>query len=255
MRPRIGITTSTLDRNPAGPTQQAAATNLAYIHCIVEAGGIPFLLPNIPGDDHVAEVLNTLDGVLLSGGGDIDPAYWGEALHPEASLVDPLRDQFELALTREALRRDLPILGICRGVQVITVATGGDLWQDVPSQYPTDIMHRQSALRSEPTHTVTVKGGSLLARVLQPETVNFEADLNVSVNSFHHQAPRNCGTLLTVMASSPDGLTEALCVPTATFALGVQWHPEEMAGSDPLHARLFTALVTAAADKQIFGHT
>lgn len=246
MRPRIGITTSTLDRGPEGPIQISAATHLAYAHCIYNAGGLPLLLPNLPEMDDAAATLAHLDGLLLSGGGDIDPAYWGEAPHPALGAIDVARDRYETALVTEALRRDLPLLGVCRGVQVMAVATGGDLWQDIPDQFPTAIMHRQSGLRHETSHEVLLQAGTPLAHALGwAESANGQHFV-LPVNSFHHQAPRNCGTLFTVVASSSDGLIEGLAAPDATLALGVQWHPEEMAKHSPRQAALFLALVAAA---------
>lgn len=245
MRPRIGITTSTLPPVPNGPTAVSAATHLAYVHCVYQAGGLPLLLPNLPDVDAEA-VLASLDGLLLSGGGDIDPVYWHEAPHPALGLVDPARDAFETALVRAALRRDLPLLGICRGVQVMAVATGGDLWQDLPSQCSGGLCHRQTTLRAETSHTVAVEAHSLLARVLWPNVTIPAQSHVVAVNSFHHQAPRACGIVFSAIASSPDGIIEGLVAPDATFALGVQWHPEEMVASDPVHARLFSALIDAA---------
>lgn len=242
MRPRIGITTSI---RPAGDGwQRTTASNLPYADCVYEAGGLPLLLPNLPSVA-AGDVVDSLDGLLLSGGGDLDPALWGEARHPAAGKPLPERDAFEITLTRAALARDLPLLGICRGVQVLAVATGGDLWQDIPDQVPGALPHRQDGLRAEPSHVVRVVPDSLLARILWPDG-DARAQADLAVNSFHHQAPRNPGTLFAIIATSPDGLIEGLAAPSARFALGVQWHPEEMAATDPCQARLFTALVAAA---------
>lgn len=248
MRPRIGITTSTLDRSPEGAIQVSAATHLAYAHCVYQAGGLPFLLPNLPETDDAGDVIAQLDGLLLSGGGDLDPAYWQEPPHPALGVIDHVRDQYEIALFRAALQRDLPTLGICRGVQVMAVATGGDLWQDIPSQCPHSLNHRQTHPREEPCHHVAVQPDSLLARILWPAGAE---EYSMAVNSFHHQAPRNYGTLLTAIATCQDGIIEALTAPTAHFVLGVQWHPENMVSRDPVHARVFTALIDAAANRVI----
>ena len=242
MRPRIGITTSTLERAPEGAIAVSTATHLSYARCVYDAGGLPLLLPNLPAAD-ADEVLGCLDGLLLSGGGDLDPAHWGEAPHPALGLIDPVRDTYEIALVNAALRRDLPLLGICRGVQVMAVATGGALWQDIPTQCPDSLCHAQAAPRDTATHAVTVVPGSLLAHLLAPEAGE---RINIPVNSFHHQAPRVCGRIWQPVAHSSDGLIEALVAPAASFALGVQWHPEEMTLSTPAHARLFAALTAAA---------
>ncbi|HEX2949236.1 MAG TPA: gamma-glutamyl-gamma-aminobutyrate hydrolase family protein [Armatimonadota bacterium] len=248
MRPRIGITTSTLDRAPEGAIQISSATHLAYAECIYNAGGLPLLLPNLPEEEDADEVLSQLDGVLFSGGGDIDPAHWGEPPHPALGIIDHVRDKFELDLLRTAIRRDLPIMGICRGVQVMSVATGGDLWQDIPSQYSSSISHKQHEERHIGTHKVSVVPDSLLANIIWPEG---DATYTLTVNSFHHQAPRNCGRLFTAVAKSPDGIIEGLAIPDAHFALGVQWHPENMAEIDHVQGRLFSALITASMGRKI----
>lgn len=245
-RPRIGVTTSTLERAPEGSPQQSSATHAAYTRAVFEAGGMPFLLPNLPAEV-AEEALAPLDGLLLSGGGDIDARHFGQEAHPALGLVDPLRDAFELALFRAAVARDLPVLAICRGVQVMAVASDGDLWQDIPTEAPGSLAHRQTAARGEATHQVRVAPGSLLARVLRC------GDADVPVNSFHHQAPRGHGALLVVSATSEDGLIEALEAPGARFVLGVQWHPEEMTVSYPVHCRLFEALVAAAHASMCMG--
>lgn len=246
MRPRIGISTSTLERGPEGPIRTSAATHLTYAECVYQAGGLPLLLPNLPDITDADEVLAHLDGVLLSGGGDIDPSYWGEAPHPALGTVDPVRDRFEIALAQAALRRDLPLLAICRGVQVLTIATGGDLWQDIPSQRPDSLPHKQHIARHLPSHDVRVAPDSLLARVLWPDGTD---DVLLPVNSMHHQAPRACGTRLTPVAWCTDDIVEALTATDAFFILGVQWHPEEMAATDPRQARLFSALIHACAGR------
>lgn len=246
MRPRIGITTSI--RPEGGSWQVTAASNLTYSRAVYAAGGLPLLLPNLP-PEAAEETLGTLDGLLLSGGGDIDPAIWGEARLNEAGTPTPERDEFEMALVRAALARAVPLLGICRGVQVLAVATGGDLWQDIPTQVPGALPHRQTQLRADASHEVIITPGTLLARILVPDGATSQPRL--AVNSFHHQAPRNPGTIFAIAARSPDGLIEGLEAVGARFALGVQWHPEEMAATDPLQARLFAALIEAATGTHV----
>lgn len=245
-RPRIGISTSTLNHGSTGAKQPYAATHYNYARHIFQAGGIPLLLPNVPMGDDADEILVTLDALLLSGGGDLDPALWHESPLPALGEVNPIRDQLEFALLRAVLRRDLPVLGICRGVQVMAVATGGDLWQDIPTQCPGCRQHRQTAARREPTHNVQITPNSLPATIF---SIYAGDNACMPVNSFHHQATRSCGTLLTVAATSDDGIIEALVAPDARFVLGVQWHPEEMADTDPAQAHLFAAFVQAARGK------
>jgi len=241
MRPRIGITTSTLKREPEGVIRGRAVSNLCYAQSVYQAGGLPFLLPNLRAADDADAILAALDGLLLSGGGDVDPANWGETPHPELGMVDAVRDEFELALARAALRRDLPLLGICRGVQVMAVAMGGTLWQHLPAQLPAALVHLQSLPRHQATHPVTLAADSLLSRILGAG----KSASAIEVNSFHHQAVKACGDAFTAIAWSPDGVIEGLAAPRNRFALGVQWHPEEMSQTDALQARLFSALVDA----------
>jgi len=244
MRPRIGITTSTLRHDPAGPINPSAATHLTYARCIYHAGGLPLLLPTLPEAD-ADEILQPLDGLLLSGGGDLDPSHWGELPHPNLGEVDPERDRFEMALLQAALRLDLPVFGICRGVQVMAVATGGDVWQDIPAQCTDSLSHQQTAERALPSHAVRIVPDSKLAQILGLDAGKSADELCLLVNSCHHQAPRNCGTVFSPVAWSVDGLVEGLALAGPAFALGVQWHPEEMADTDPRQARLFRAFIAA----------
>ena len=242
MRPRIGITTSSVNEMTAsGETKIVVAINGAYIHAVEMAGGMPLLLPNSPLA--APDVLDTLDGLLFSGGGDIHSAWWNESLHPQARNIVPIRDEYEIALLQEALKRDLPILGVCRGMQVLTVATGGALWQDIPSQCPDALVHQQTSQRGTPQHDVIIDPDSLLAHIYWPTGTEH---YRLAVNSHHHQAARKCATILKVIAESPDGLPEAVAVTDATFVLGVQWHPEEMVDAFGEHALLFSSLIDAA---------
>lgn len=241
MRPVIGITSSTHAREHEGdPPQVASVVNVAYARSVVQVGGLPVLLPNACGPDDAEEILAHVDGLLLSGGGDVDPARWREAPHPRLGKVDAQRDALEIALLHEALRRDLPVFGICRGVQVMAVAHGGALWQDLPDQVGTGVGHYQQG-RAGYGHEVCLKADALLARVLHPDG----GPERLRVNSFHHQAARAYGALRPV-AWSDDGVVEGLEAPGATFALGVQWHPEDLTAHDPVQVRLFAAFVEAA---------
>jgi putative glutamine amidotransferase len=174
-----------------------------------------------------------LDGLLLSGGGDIDPVLFGRARHPKTGNVDAARDEFELCLTREAMASGLPVLGICRGAQVLGVAFGGNLTQDIPDLVPNARQH------SDNSHEVRVVVDSLLGRILGSE--------RLEVNSFHHQANGIPGGELRAVAWSDDNVIEAIEAPEPGFVLGVQWHPERMA--DPIQARLFAAFAAAAAGR------
>jgi putative glutamine amidotransferase len=195
----------------------------------------PQLLP-----DALAALGERMQGLLLTGGGDVDPARFGETPHATVYDVAPARDTLEIAALRLALERALPVLAICRGIQVLNVALGGSLHQDVASDPGTEINHSQKEPRHEPTHKVTVVPGSRLAEVMGTETVE--------VNSMHHQAIKTLARDLAAVAWAPDTLIEGVeSADRQRFVLGVQWHPEELVAHSEPARRLFTALVRAAA--------
>jgi putative glutamine amidotransferase len=186
-------------------------------------------------------VLNRLDGVLLSGGGDIDPALFGEDAHPATCEIEPDRDRVELTLARRVVERNVPFLAICRGLQVLNVALGGSLVQDIPSQVPAALPHsfdRQTTPRHYLAHPVKIAPDSQLARVMQLEVAR--------TNSWHHQSIRQAAACLQVTAVAPDGVIEAVEVPGQRFAIGVQWHPEWLFEEHPEQRRLFDGLVRAS---------
>jgi len=210
----------------------------AYSRAVWNAGGLPVLLPNLPDSDP-DQTLDGIDGLLLSGGRDIEPSLYGDVeTHPTVELDRP-RDRCEMPLILAAHRRGMPILGICRGIQSLNVALGGSLWQDVPSQVPSDVKHRQEASGEQATHMLRIEDGCRLAVVLE---IN-----ELPVNSFHHQAVRAVAPGLRAVGWSQDGLIEAIEDPSRPFVIGVQYHPEEMAGVCAVSARLFARFVTAAS--------
>lgn len=235
--PLIGVTTSIV----SGTEGERAVLNCAYLAALQRAGGVPILLPPQLEARARRRLFERLDGVLLTGGGDVNPRLFGEPRHPTVSGVSEARDALEIALVRHALRRRLPLLAICRGVQVLSVALGGTLYQDVAGDPGTAADHSQQAPRHEPTHKVRIVRGSRLARVLGAE--------ELEVNSFHHQAIKALGRGLRAAAFAEEGrLVEGAELPDASrFVLGVQWHPEELERDHPSARRLFRALVAACA--------
>jgi putative glutamine amidotransferase len=234
--PLIGITTSvTVDKVP-----ERAYVNGTYIMAVQAAGGIPLLLTPHFTPEVQAALWQRLDGVILTGGGDIEPARFGEPRHPSVDDVSPARDELELGLTRRAVTDDVPLFAICRGIQVLNVALGGSLVQDLPSEWPNALVHSQKAPRHEPAHPVKVMGeGTRLGRVL--------GSLEVEVNSMHHQAIKRLGDGLREVAWAPDGVIEGVeMAGDDRFVLGVQWHPEELVGHDQAARNLFAAIVDAA---------
>jgi putative glutamine amidotransferase len=208
-----------------------------YVRAVEKAGGLPLVLAGRPED--AAAYLDRVDALVLSGGADIDPAHYGEKPHPTVTQVHVERDAFELALCREALRRDLPTLAICRGHQLLNVATGGTLIQDIPSQVVAAIDHDPDVARWECCHEVEVVPGTRLRAILGRD--------RVAVNSFHHQAVKELGHGLVPSArGSGDGIIEGMEMPDRRFMIGVQWHPESFWDRPQGFQPLFEALVNAA---------
>ena len=232
--PLIGVTTSiTVNAYP-----ERASVNSAYVRAVQDAGGVPVLLPPPLEGAARAALWRLLDGVVLTGGGDVDPARFGEARHPAVSNVSAARDTLEIDLTRYALGRRLPLLAICRGIQLLNVALGGTLQQDIAGEPGSLINHSQSEPRHQPTHAVKLDDGTRLAGIL--------GALELDVNSFHHQALKGLGRGLRPVAWAPDGVVEGIELDGADFVVGVQWHPEDLAGHDAAARNVFRALVAAA---------
>jgi putative glutamine amidotransferase len=242
--PRIGVTGNT--RTFSGADR--SGVNAAYVRAVLRGGGVPLILTPLIGDRYQSEILDVLDGVVLTGGEDVDPARYGQDPHPTVQdNVDPLRDAFELALFRDAWARGLPVLAICRGIQLVNVAMGGTLWQDLPTDQPEGLRHNQPDGRDARTHPVDITPGSRLARAL--------GTTHCAVNSFHHQAIRDLAPGLMVTARAPDGAIEGgESVEGAPWLLAVQWHPEEF-HHEPLapDLGLFAALVQEARAGRLSG--
>ncbi len=194
------------------------------------------------GQEAATAFADALDGILLSGGADIDPRHFGEDPHPKMGPIDPERDEFELALVRAALQAGTPLLAICRGIQVLNVAAGGTLYQDIPSQLAGAIKHRQDAPAYHATHRIAVERHTKLAGMVGTG--------DVFVNSFHHQAVRDVAPGLVVSARASDGVVEGVESGRDTFVVGVQWHPESMVDASPAMLEIFSAFVAEAAARR-----
>ncbi len=240
-RPLIGITANTLVEGVKETGRRGDIENAvpqAYIDAVEEAGGVPILIPLVSQKTTVQKILAVLDGLLLTGGGDIDPGLFGQEPHPALKVVDVGKDRLENLLLAEALKKDYPILGICRGMQIMNVVAGGTLLQDIPSSGPSRIQHLQRATAPGPSHTITIQKGSLLEKAL--------GRLTLRVNSYHHQAVENLAPGFQATATAPDGIVEAIESERHTFAMGVQFHPEMMFRDFPVFHALFRALVRKA---------
>ncbi len=235
MRPVIGITASISDDRLSFSQKQM------YCQAVADCGGLPLILPPQEDPALVTEILLLLDGLLLAGGDDIDPALYGEEKLPTCGLITPIRDSWELPLCREAVQRQIPLLGICRGIQVLNVALGGTLYQDLPSQRSDSaIVHQQAEPPETATHAVRVAEGSALAQTL--------GRTQLMTNSHHHQAVKALAEELTATAWAEDGVVEGVELCGSAFCLAVQWHPERLWNQPGLsaHRALFAALIEAA---------
>ncbi len=220
-RPVIGVTANFSDGN--------CSLSDGYVRSVLEAGGVPLLIPPYDDEESLIHTLDAVDGILLSGGGDINPLFMGEEPLEELREVSHHRDRQELLLVRLASDRQIPILGICRGIQVMNVALGGKVFQDIRKQYGTEcIKHSQELNRSYPSHTVRIANGSLLYRLFENTGAVCHDGLSLPVNSFHHQAVSVPAPGFRVCACSPDGIVEAIESEQYKSVIGVQWHPECM---------------------------
>ena len=206
-----------------------------YLDGIAQAGGLPIVLPLTEDEGELEQLVGLCGGFLFTGGHDVSPALYHE--DPLEGLVDccPKRDAMEGTILRIALERDLPVLGICRGIQFINAFLGGSLYQDLPSQHPSEVNHHQAPPYDAPAHAVALVDGTPLRSCLGVE--------RLPVNSYHHQAVRRLAPGLEAMACAPDGLIEAACLPGKRFLWAVQWHPEFSYKTDEYSRRIFRALI------------
>lgn len=226
MKPVIGITGS------YQPENNVFLHKDFFVAAITKAGGLAVLLPSTMDEKLIQEYFNICQGFVFSGGGDMDPVYWGEFPQPGCGEIDPVRDRFEFSLAEKALAFPKAILGICRGCQILNAAAGGSLVQDVHSR----MSHVQKAPRSHSFHDIFIEKESRLRKIL--------GDDHIRVNSFHHQAVKEPGQGLYITALAGDGTVEAIESTQHPFYIGVQWHPECM--RDEHSARLFKALTVTA---------
>src|SRR5881394_2245270 len=245
-RPIIGIPTQTL-QSVGGISADIPASwvmSQRYVLALTNAGAIPWLIPLID-DETLRGAYDAMDAVFLPGGADIDPASYGAEKHPLCDKTDRERDRVELALARWAMDEGKPVLGVCRGMQIINLAAGGTLFQDVAEQMPGSIKHDyfpfagQSFARDYLAHEVSVVAGTRLAGVFGAGPLR--------VNSMHHQGVRDVGDDLLVSATSPDGLVEGLESGNSRYVVGVQWHPEALTDSQSAARRLFDEFVQIAS--------
>lgn len=234
MKPVIGVTTFIDDK----ANNKLSSLNYNYINSIILAGGIPVLIPIIEDEEDINRFTDIVDGILFTGGGDISPLYFGENPTGKINSISTRRDFIELKLFKKAWEKNMPMLGICRGLQLINVALGGTLYQDIDSQFEGVLGHHPNdILRDELYHTVKLKEGSSLFDI-------FKTD-EIGVNSFHHQAIKQLGKGLTISALSCEGIIEGVEANDKRFVVGVQWHPEALTVRYPEFQKLFYAFINS----------
>ncbi len=244
-RPLIGVSTQTLqaiDGIPEG-LPNSVVMNQRYYHAVAAAGGAPVLVPLLDDLETLRAIYERMDGILIPGGVDVHPAAFGETPHERLGRTDPARDRVEIQLVKWAVEDDKPLLGLCRGLQVINVALGGTLYQDLATEYPNAIKHdyfpTYGYSRDHLAHDVAVEAGSRMRHAL--------INSAVPVNSMHHQGIKALASSLAASAVAPDGLIEAAESTSDSYIVGVQWHPEVFELSEPSSGVLFTDFVQAAS--------
>ena len=234
-RPIIGISDTYKDGTNA-------AVPRSYINAVLQNGGIPVVIPLMSDDNELIELLNSLDGVIFTGGEDFDPAYYNERPIPQMGRVNAPRDKFDIKLLLLAAERGIPVLGICRGVQLINIAFGGSLYQDLPAQYPDkSIQHRQKQSNSEPSHAVIVEDNTIFANIVK--------DARIMVNSSHHQAIKDVARGFRVAGKSPDKIIEVIeKIDDENWILGVQFHPEMLVTNNLAMRSIFRHFIEEASN-------
>ena len=241
MKPLIGIVSASSYTKHGWNFLRAYVAN---VDAIERVGGIPVLIPSTLAEDTLRDLYDRLDGVLLPGGGDMVPRFYNQDEQTEIKAPDPDRDQTEITLARWAVDEGRPVFGICRGHQVMNVALGGTLIQDIPTFFESDLQHdiTDGMPRDERLHTVSVDADSMLARIL--------GGTKFPVNSLHHQAIENVSPRLKVTAHAPDGMIEGTEVPGHPHAVTVQWHPEDLIADEPM-LNLFRSFVEVSARERV----
>jgi putative glutamine amidotransferase len=240
MRPLIGIPSRALIRGETG--RPIYANNRAYVHAVESAGGLPVLIPMINDRNLLTALLSRLDGLLLPGGIDLHPSRYGEEVHPFTEEADHELDEFEITLASWAFQQDIPVLGVCRGMQLINIVLGGSLYQDIDDQYPDSIGHTHRNLpRTHLAHHIIIEPGSRMETILGTG--------EVKVNSLHHQAIKDLGKGVRITGRAPDGIPELLEVTGYRFVMAAQSHPEEIYTIEPAFQRLFAAFVQASSSR------
>lgn len=236
MKPVVGITLS------MEPDEKFYSVHSDNPKAIMRSGGVPILLPYYGANKDIEQIAQTIDGLVTTGGDDIDPTFFGEEPHRKLGPVVAARDQFEIAITKQMLKLNKPILGICRGAQILNIAAGGDMYQDIYDQIDNELLqHAQTAPRGHGSHYVNVLESSLLHKITNSNKIR--------VNSRHHQANRKVPDHFQICGTASDGVVEAIESKDHKFALGLQWHPESMLSvDDDISMRIFSEFLQACSE-------
>lgn len=237
MNPVIGISTNFLTEDKGKFLgMERIYVNKDYVDAVNKAGGVPLLLPPVEDAETVCRYVRLCDGFILSGGGDINPALYGETPHPKLEEFHSALDRAQWLLTQKILQADKPLLAVCRGVQLLNVVQGGTLWQDVSAIDHPVMLHSQFSPRGDLFHPVDIAQDSILHRIFGDK---------LEVNSFHHQCLKEPGKRLKITATAPDGIIEAVEMPDHRFVIGIQWHPEMLLTASDTMLPLFQQLMLA----------
>lgn len=240
-KPIIGISTSVLvDEGGGFPGYERIYVNKDYVSSVISAGAVPLMIPMDATEENLRQILELVDGMIFSGGHDIAPIRYGEEPHQKLQEICPERDDFDFLLYRLAKEHSLPILGICRGFQLMNVSEGGKLYQDLSLKNTESLKHSQGHGPSVPTHTVKVESGSKFYKILGKEEIR--------VNSFHHQAVKSTSENVAISGKALDNVVEAIELKNYPFGLGVQFHPEMLQAKEEDMKKIFAALVSAAKE-------
>lgn len=237
-KPIIGITSDLdlgISQQSISPGKSYYLLNKNYVTAVEKSGGVPLPLLCIPEEEIIEIYLEKIQGLILSGGVDLDPIYYGEEPLPPLGAINPERANFEIMLAKRAMNKDIPILAICGGHQLLNIVAGGTLYQDINSQISDVLNHRQRAPRWHPFHTVKIHKETKLYQILKEEKIR--------VNSRHHQAVKKLGKDFIISGESEDGIIEAIENTNLKFCIGIQWHPEDMFEKDHYSQILFKAFI------------
>ena len=230
MRPIIGVLAEVEDTGYSGVKN-------AYIKSIENAGGLPLLLPFVKEEESVRQFVSFCNGFFFTGGADIEPTRYGEETIPQCGELKKMRDDLEFRVLREVMETKKPLLAICRGCQLVNVFLGGSLYQDIPCQLSTNMIHKQTEGEFSPSHSVNVKKNTPLFEIMKKE--------RIVANSFHHQAIKKLGSGLSVMAEADDGIVEAMYLEGERYLRAYQWHPERLAEKDRDNRLIFEDFISA----------